>query len=52
MTVYLVFYVEGSRSFLIEVFATEELATQYVSGSPIKYVITPWEVVFPQEELS
>jgi hypothetical protein len=45
MTVYLVFYVEGTRSMLIEIFATEELATRYISGSPIKYVVTPWEVV-------
>jgi hypothetical protein len=51
MTVYLVFYAEATRSFLVEVFATEELAVRYVSESnskrmtASKYIITPWEVV-------
>ena len=45
MKVYLVFYVHGSSSVLTEVFATEELAKDYISNSPNKYVITQWEVI-------
>ena len=51
MTVYLVFYAEATRSFLVEVFATEKFAARYISESTSKrttarkYIITPWEVV-------